>query len=265
MRASFILALSLLSCGPAVAEQDMLMGADMTSPKMTQAEMTRGDVEAMIAKAGGKPLDLTDKSLSGLDLSGLDLKGVNLRTARLNKANLSGADLSGANLQQAWLLKANLSGAKLAGADMFGAVARDADMSRADLSRAKPVGDFRNVNLSGATLVELRGGADLKNQSMGLMRTVFTGVNLEGANLKGADLGRAKLDFANLKGADLTDAVLTGADATRADLTGATVAGATFKDVDVGDAKLLKLKGQDAAKDWAALVNADQAETDRTQ
>ena len=55
----------------------------MSSPDMTTAEMSRGDVEAAIRAAGGKPLDLTGKRLSGLDLSGLDLHGVVLRAARL--------------------------------------------------------------------------------------------------------------------------------------------------------------------------------------
>ena len=67
----------------------------------------------MIAKADGRPVDLTDKSLSGLDLSGIDLKGANLRSARMNRTNLRGADLSGARFEMAWLLGADLSGAKL--------------------------------------------------------------------------------------------------------------------------------------------------------
>ena len=111
---SFMLA--ALAAGPAAAEQDLLLGADMASPAMTQAEMSRADVEAMIKAADGKPIDLHDKALSGLDLSGLNLRGANLRTARLNKANLRGADLSGANLEQAWFIKADLAGAKLADA-----------------------------------------------------------------------------------------------------------------------------------------------------
>ncbi|BCM85695.1 pentapeptide repeat-containing protein [Methylobacterium indicum] len=251
--------LALLGTGPAPAEQDMLLGADMASPAMTRAEMTRADVEALIARAAGRPIDLSDKALSGLDLSGLDLRGANLRTARLNRVNLRGADLSGANLEQAWIIKADLTGAKLVGARMFGITAREANLTGADLSRAVPIGDFRGATMRGATLVGLRGGADLRNQSMGLMRAVFVSVNLSGANLTGADLGRARLDFANLAGADLTDVALTGADLSGADLTGATVAGADFRSVDVGGAKLVDLKGQDRARDWAQRVNADRA------
>ncbi|MGH1574996.1 pentapeptide repeat-containing protein [Methylobacterium sp. P31] len=256
---SFMLA--ALAASPAAAEQDLLLGADMSSPAMTRAEMSRADVEALITKADGKPIDLHDKALSGLDLSGLNLRGANLRTARLNNANLRGADLTGANLEQAWCLRADLSGAKLVGTKMFGITARDANLIGADLSRSMPIGDFKGANMSGATLVDLKAGADIKNQSMGLMRAVFTSVNLSGANLRGADLGRSRLEYADLRAADLTDAVLMGSDLSGANLTGATVAGADFKNVDVSGARLIALKGQDTAKDWAQRVNADRAIT----
>ncbi|ACS40351.1 MULTISPECIES: pentapeptide repeat-containing protein [Methylobacteriaceae] len=256
-----LLLVSALMAGPVHAEQDLLLGADMNTPAMTQAEMSRADIEAMIARADGKPLDLSDKALSGLDLSGLNLRGVNLRTARLNKANLRGADLSEANLEQAWFIKADLSGVKLVGPKMFGITAREANLSGADLSRSMPIGDFKGANMSGATLVDLRGGADIKNQSMGLMRAVFVSVNLSGANLKGANLGRSRLEYANLTDADLTDAVLMGSDLSGANLTGATVAGADFRNVDVSGARLVALKGQDSAKDWAARINVDRAIT----
>ena len=256
-----IMLVSALVVGPVRAEQDLLLGADMNTPAMTQAEMSRADIEAMIARADGKPLDLSDKALSGLDLSGLNLRGVNLRTARLNKANLRGADLSEANLEQAWFIKADLSGVKLVGPKMFGITAREANLSGADLSRSMPIGDFKGANMSGATLVDLRGGADIKNQSMGLMRAVFVSVNLSGANLKGANLGRSRLEYANLTDADLTDAVLMGSDLSGANLTGATVAGADFRNVDVSGARLVALKGQDSAKDWAARINVDRAIT----
>jgi uncharacterized protein YjbI with pentapeptide repeats len=263
----FVLAFMIyvLPTGFVYAEQDMLLSVDLTTPNMAQAEMSRADIEAMIDRASGTPLDLSDKRLSGLDLSGLDLRGANLRLSRLNKTVLRDTDLSGANLDQAWLLHANLSGAKLVGTSLFGAQVRNADLSHADLTRAKSIGDFRGANLSGATLIDLKGGADMKNQSMGLMRTVFTSANLEGANLRGADLGRARLDFAILRGADLTDAILTGSDFSGADVTGATIAGADFTNVDVSGAKLRQLKGEDKAKAWGARVNADRALTQPTQ
>ena len=74
------------------------MGVDLNSPEMTMAEMSREDVSALIA--GGAPVDLTGKRLSGVDLSGLDLTGAILRGAYLNKANLKGAILDKAVLDQ---------------------------------------------------------------------------------------------------------------------------------------------------------------------
>ena len=254
-----VLAYLLMAGRVASAQTDMLRYLDLTTAGMTEAEMSRADIEAIISKTDGKPLDLSDKRLSGLDLSGINLNGANLRLSRLNQTNLRNADLSGANLDQAWLLKANLSGAKLVGTSFFGAQARDANLSGADMTKAKPIGDFTGANMSGAILIDLRGGADIRNQSMGLMRTVFTSVNLEGANLTGANLGRSRLDFANLKSANLTNAILIGSDASGADMTGATVAGANFKNVDVSSTKLRRLNGQDSVKEWGALVNADRA------
>ena len=257
--------LAVLLTGIAAAEQDLLLGVDMTTPAMTRAETSRAAIEDLIAKAGGQPIDLSDKSLSGLDLSGLDLRGANLRTARLNKAKLRGTDLSGADLAQAWLLEADLAGARLVGARMFGVTARGADFSGADLSGSKPIGDFRGAKMRRATLVDLQGGADIRNQSMGLMRAVFVSVDLSGANLRGANLGRARLEFADLEDADLTNAVLMGSDLSGANLTGATVAGADFGNVEVTGARLIDLRGQDNAKGWATRVNADRAITTKAE
>ncbi|GLS56523.1 pentapeptide repeat-containing protein [Methylobacterium gregans] len=115
--------LTAFIAGPAVAEQDLLLGGDMGSAAMIKAEMTGAAVEVLIAKADGQPIDLSDEALAGVDLSGLNLKSANLRIARLDKTNLSGADLTGANLEQAWFIRADLFGAKLVGANMFGITA----------------------------------------------------------------------------------------------------------------------------------------------
>ena len=71
--------LALLFVSDSVRAQTMLQGLDLTSPAMTEAEMSREDVEAALA-AAETPLDLTGKRLNGLDLSGLDLSGVILRS-----------------------------------------------------------------------------------------------------------------------------------------------------------------------------------------
>ena len=85
----------LVMATPAAA-QNMMQHVDLTSPAMTAAEMTRAEVEAVIAAATStQPADFTGKKLSGLDLSGLDLSGAVLRTARLNRTKLTDAKDSG--------------------------------------------------------------------------------------------------------------------------------------------------------------------------
>ncbi|MGO9485485.1 MAG: pentapeptide repeat-containing protein [Rhodomicrobium sp.] len=126
-------ALAIL-CGAVcpVAAQDMLQHLDLQSPAMTQAEMTRGQIEALLSSQAGRPLDLSGKALNGLDLSGLDLSHAILRNARLNKASLQGAKLDGAVLDQAWGLDANFSGASLKGASLFASQLQGANLDAAN-------------------------------------------------------------------------------------------------------------------------------------
>src|SRR5262249_3396564 len=81
-----VLATSGLGFAAGSTAQDMLRHIDLSAPDMVAAEMTRAEVEAMLAAATpSRPADFTSKKLSGLDLSGLDLSGAVLRAARLNK------------------------------------------------------------------------------------------------------------------------------------------------------------------------------------
>src|SRR4051812_29397353 len=100
--------------------QDMMRGLDLSSPDMVSAEMTREQVQNMLASATATaPADFSGKKLSSLDLSGLDFSGAIFRAARLNKTRLAGANLDHAILDQAWMLEADLKGANLKGASMF--------------------------------------------------------------------------------------------------------------------------------------------------
>ncbi|MEJ2646664.1 MAG: pentapeptide repeat-containing protein [Gammaproteobacteria bacterium] len=227
--------------------QDLLQGLDLKSPAMTRAEVTREEVVTRLnAVTRGSPADFTSMRLSGLDLSGLDFKGAILRDARLNNANLRGANLAGAVLDQAWLLNADLMGANLKGASLFQAQLIGATLDRADLSGARAPGNFSRASLKHAKFVGASLGADMRNQSMGLLRGVFRGADLDGADFSDADLSRVDLAFASLRGANLTGADLTFADLSGADLTGATVTGANFEQADVHSAKLKSLVGAEA-------------------
>jgi uncharacterized protein YjbI with pentapeptide repeats len=103
----------------------------------------------------------------------------------------------------------------------------------ANLSGAKVMARFNLDDMRGADLSHLRASADMRNQSMGLIRTEFSQANLTDANFQGAALAHvnfafAKLSRANFSAADLSDADLTGADLTDADLTGATTTRTDF-------------------------------------
>src|SRR5438309_11337905 len=127
-----------LAATAAALAQDMMRYIDLSSPEMTSAEMTRGDVETALNKAtGAAPADFTGKRLSGLDLSGLNLSGAILRAARLNKTKLAGSNLDHGILDQAWLLEADLTGATLKGANIFASQMARAHLDRADLSKAR--------------------------------------------------------------------------------------------------------------------------------
>ena len=184
--------------------QDMMSHVDLSSPMFASAEMTRAEVEASLKALPGSA-DFSGRSLNGLDLSGLDFSGANLRAARLNRAKLSGAKLDGAVLDQAWAMTADFSGASLKNAHLFGSQMQEAKFDGADLSGARVTADLsraslRNVKFAGADLA-----ADMKNQSMGLMRGVLRSADLAGADLEGANLAFTDLQFAKFSGANPHD------------------------------------------------------------
>jgi uncharacterized protein YjbI with pentapeptide repeats len=105
--------------------------------------------------------------------------------------------------------------------------------------------DLRGANLSGANMAP-----DMKNQSMGLMRSDVSGADLAGANFAQADLSWALMRFANLTGANLTGVNLSEADLSGADLTGADLTGANATDANFGGAVLKDTRGLDTMKGW---------------
>jgi uncharacterized protein YjbI with pentapeptide repeats len=219
--------------------------------------LTRGDVEAAIRAAGpGHPVELAGRSLEGANLSGLDLSGAdlahaNLHAANLTDTNLTGADLSGARLDLTWLMRTNLTHANLSGVQMHGPiVARGMDdvpkdapiLVGANLSHAQIIAKL-NGNAEGADFSQANLGADIRNQSMGILHTDFNNANLRHANFEGANLDYATLRFADLTGADLRGARFLYADLSGADLTNAVLTGADLTDADLTDAILKAAKG----------------------
>ncbi len=240
--------------------QDMLDQVDLSSAAFTKAEMTRGDIEGGIAKlAPGATLDLSNKSLNGLDLSGLDLRRTNLQSARLNKAKLAGANLSGVNFDQGWALGADVSGANFSSARLFGTQLVGAMADRADFSNARFAGDLSKASLIGARFDGADLSADMKNQSMGLMRGVFKSANLSGASFVKANLSRVVLEFTSLTDADLSGARLDGSELAGANLTGANVEGTNFDNADVTSARIGAMKNAGKAVNLEKVKNGDRA------
>ena len=235
----------------------MLRHVDLNSPEMSGAELGRSDIEAMIAeRATGAGLDLAGKRLNRLDLAGLDLHGADLTRAKLD-GKLEGADLRGATLDLAWAMASTsqrrISAMRPCLAQLI------APCSTAPTSRAP---GWWPTSTARAVRVDLKGArmqADMKNQSMGLMRTVLRSAILDQATLAGANLERADLEFAKLKGADLAGANLTMAKLGGADLTGANVTDADFTGADLASAILRQLTGLDRAKGLDKAQNLDRA------
>lgn len=222
-------------------------------PPCRAADFNAEQVREILASASpAKPADLSGKSLENLDLSNLNFKranlsGANVFGAKLVGANLSGANLSGAKLDLAWIMRANFTDADLSNASLLGLVVSSGlDISPAEapvfrganFSGAHIIARLSRFDLSGANFANTKMGADMKNQSMGLMRADLSGSNLSGANFSGADLSRALMRFADMTGANLRGANLTGADLSGADLTGADLTGADVTEADLGGAVL---------------------------
>jgi len=233
--------------------QSVMSGVDLSSPAYSTAEMSRTDIEKLLA-SGHRP-DLSMKSLNGLDLSGLDLTGVSFRAARVNKTKFTKARLVGAIFDQTWALEANFDGADLSKASLFAAQMQGSSFRFADFSGARIAGDFSRANLRDANFAGADLSADMKNQSMGLMRVVFRSADLEGSNFKGANLARADLQFAKLGGANLSGADISGAEAGGADFRAALLSDTNLSGCDVTSARIT----QDQKSAFAKADHLDRA------
>jgi uncharacterized protein YjbI with pentapeptide repeats len=226
------------------------------------ADLSAEEVREILAAASDKPADLSGKSLENLDLSKLDfrranLSGANLFGAKLDGADLSGANLSGAKLDLAWIMRANFTNADLSNTSLLGLVVSsglEISLDEAPIFKdakfagAHIIARLSRFDLSGADFTGARMAPDLRNQSMGLMRTDLSGANLSGADFSRADLGRALLRFANLAGAKLIAANLSGADLAGANLTGADLTDANAAEADLDGAVLSSARGLDTLK-----------------
>lgn len=263
LQIAFAAALGSASFGtlvPVSQAQDMMQHVDLSSAAFTQSEMTRAELEAKIAGLKeGEILDLSAKSLNGLDLTGLDLRRVNLQSARLNKTVFKDANLDGVVLDQAWALDADFTGASFKKGSLFMTQMIGAKLDGADFSNARVAANMTRASLKGANFDGANLAADMTNQSMGLMRGVLSSANLEGASFKDANMARVQMEYADLSGADLTGADLSGSELAGARFNGARVAGANFDNADVNSARLQGLKDREKALNFEKAKNLDRA------
>ena len=258
---------ALLGCGilfwplDRVSGQDPMDHVDFTSDEMTKAELTRQELLAILSRAtADERVDLTSKRLSGLDLRNVDFKGANLRWARLNNTDLRGANLRDTILDSAWLLNANLERADLRGASLVSSQMQRANLRDANLSGARIVANLQRADLRGADLSNANMGADMKNQSMGLMRTVLRMAKLDGADMRNVNALRLDAGYASMRGVLLDNANFRGADLTGADLTNASVAGLDLSGADVSGAYLVQLIGKEKIIGLDKVKNLAEAE-----
>jgi len=176
LRAPVVLALILFVLLPSAWAE-----APKGYERLTRAQVLEAVERA--STAGGRA-DFYSKDLSDLDLSGVDFKGANLTAAVLNGSNLSRANLSRCNLTVAFAEGTNLSGADLTEAVLFSTQLKRADLRNANLSRARLIGDLTSANLSGANFRQADAAADMRNQSMGLMRANFISPVSSGRTLR---------------------------------------------------------------------------------
>lgn len=247
-----LLALSiLLSTFDHVGAQGVMEHVDLQSPEMTEAEMSREQLIALLSGDSDQTVDLSSRRLSGLDLRGVDFRGANLRWARLNGADLRGANLSNVILDSAWLLDSNLENANLSGANLFSTQLQGANLRNAVLTGARIVANLERADLTGAILRQANLAADMRNQSMGLMRAILRLATLDKADLSGVKAARADAEFASFRGAILDGADFSGAELAGADLTGASVAGCNLSGADLASARLVSVKGEAVGLDTA--------------
>lgn len=259
-----LMAAGILSVhGHQAVGQNVMDHVDMSSAEMTESDLTREELLALLSSASrDEPIDLTSMRLSGLDLRNVDFKGANLRWARMNNADLRGANLSKAVLDSAWLIDANLEHANLQGASLASTQMHRANLRYANLSGARIVANLQRADLRNANLSNANMGADMKNQSMGLMRTVLRMATLDGADLRNVNAMRMDAEFATMRGALLDNASFRGVELTGADLTNASVAGLDLSGSDVSGAYLLQLSGKDELIGLENVKNIAEAEFD---
>lgn len=277
--ALFVIAAAPLLAGDVKADDrtgvPAVLGPEGVTLAPTGDALSAREVTALLFRADGHSrIDLSGRTMRGLDLSGLDFKaaklaGADLFGADLSTANLKGADLSGAILNRTTIIRTDFSGADLHGAAFmrpsvstslsyeFAEAPRfsGADMRGVRLTSHIEGADFRGANLSGAKLGPHEPRADISS----MPSSMLIHCDFSGARLNNIDLSRAVLTFSRFVGADLSGASLELADLSMADLSGADLTGADLTDANLDGAILSGVKGFETVRGRDSVRNLDRA------
>jgi uncharacterized protein YjbI with pentapeptide repeats len=173
-------------------------------------------------------------------------------------ADLSQARMDGANLSSVKLDRAKASGALMRGVT-FLTTAADANFEGADLSRSSGYLIAPGALMRHSIIRRAKLAPDLSNQPMGMLHTILSRANLEGADLSFSDLSFADLNYADFRKAIVRGTNFHGADLSGADFTGADVTGANFAQADLTDAVFVGVRGRSAMRGLGAARNLDTA------
>lgn len=254
--------LSLLAAATWLAAASPIRAADIS---------VREIAEALFRSRGHEAVDLTGRSLEGLDLAGLDFTGARLAGADLfgtdlTRTRLVGADLAGVRLDRAIVTRADFTGASLKSAKLrsltvFPTVEPDpADAPRfvdADLTDADIVARLDGADFRGARLIGTRLGPQPAIWGSYTPRAMLIGADFSAAELRGVDLRNAVMHFARFVNATVVDTTFRGADLSGADFTGAEMRGADFTGANLDGAVFRGAKGLDLERSLSGALNAD--------
>lgn len=136
--------------------------------------------------------------LDHIDLTSKTLTGINLKGAFLRNAKLNGVDLSGASLNNATMDKVSMRYSKLVGISLTNSRVKEVDFSYSDLSKSYLT------------------GANIRYSTM--LYTDLTGANLVSSILSQSNLSHSTINNATLNGSNIYKTDLSNSTLTKTDL-----------------------------------------------
>ncbi len=240
-----------------------LSGAVLSNAKAPKASFQEAKLdEAICDHADFSNAQFGKASLNTTIFTGSQLAHANFDAAQLPDADFSEADLTdasfrGALCDGAWLSSAradrvNFHGSSCVDLQLDGTQAKKADFSK---SRIHSLRGSKQTDLSGANFSQSRGRApifetcclaDANFRNAQLVGVSFVHASLVRADLTAADLKGARLDHANCENAIFEAANLFESNLTGVNLTGADIRGANLYGSELMDARIDKIRHQNA-------------------